>query len=51
MKNQKLKIFGLPPYPGGNVRKQSLNYVDTSIANNYQLTNAGAKEGGKENEE
>ena len=49
--NQKLKIFGLPPYPGGNVRKQSLNYVDTSIANNYQLTNAGAKEGGKENEE
>lgn len=47
--NQKLKIFGLPPYPGGDVRKQSLNYVDVSIANNYQLNNAGAKEGGKEN--
>lgn len=40
--NQKLKIFGLPPYPGGNVRKQSLNYVDTKIANQYQLKNAGA---------
>ena len=52
--NQKLKIFGLPPYPGGNVRKQSLNYVDTNIANKYQLTNAGAtenkEEGGAENE-
>lgn len=51
--NQKLKIFGLPPYPGGNVRKQSLNYVDTNIANVYQLNNAGAKEnkeGGNSNE-
>ena len=49
--NQKLKIFGLPPYPGGNVRKQSLNYVDTNIANKYQLNNAGAEEGGNSNEE
>lgn len=50
--NQKLKIFGLPPYPGGNVRKQSLNYVDTKIANKYQLNNAGAtaEEGGLNNE-
>lgn len=49
--NQQLKIFGLPPYPGGNVRKMSLNYVDTKIANKYQLNNAGAEEGGGENEE
>lgn len=50
MDNQLLKIFGLPPYPGGNVRKQSLNYVDVEIANTYQLNNAGAEEGGKNNE-
>lgn len=49
--NQQLKIFGLPPYPGGNVRKMSLNYVDTEIANKYQLNNAGAEEGGNSNEE
>lgn len=41
--NQKLKIFGLPPYKGGDVRKQSLNYVDVDIANDYQLSNAGAE--------
>ena len=49
--NQQLKILGLPPYPGGNVRKMSLNYVDTEIANKYQLNNAGAEEGGKGNNE
>ena len=42
--NQKLKIFGLPPYPGGDVRKQSLNYVDVSIAKEYQLKENGEGE-------
>lgn len=40
--NQILALFGMPPYEGGDVRLQSLNYVDVAIANNYQLNNAGA---------
>ena len=40
--NQILALFGMPPYEGGDVRLQSLNYVDASIANSYQLNNAGA---------
>lgn len=51
--NQMLKMFGIPPYPGGNVRYMSLNYVDVSIANQYQLDkaksgNKGGAEGGSE---
>lgn len=44
--NQILKIFGLPPYEGGDVRYMSLNYIDVSIANQYQLDNnkGGAKD-------
>lgn len=44
--NQILKIFGLPPYEGGDVRYMSLNYIDVSIANQYQLNNnkGGAKD-------
>lgn len=38
--NQILRMFGLPPYEGGDVRLMSLNYVDVSIANQYQLNNA-----------
>ena len=30
-------IFGMPPFEGGDVRLRSLNYVDASIANQYQL--------------
>lgn len=40
--NQILGLFGMPPYEGGDVRLQSLNYVDASVANTYQLNNAGA---------
>lgn len=40
--NQILGIFGMPPYDGGDVRRVSLNYVDSSIANEYQMSNAGA---------
>ena len=43
--NKILEIFGLPPYEGGDVRLQSLNYVDVDIANKYQLANAGANKG------
>lgn len=41
--NQLLEMFGLPPYEGGNIRLMSLNYVNVDIANQYQLSNAGAK--------
>lgn len=40
--NQILGLFGMPPYEGGDVRLQSLNFVDASVANTYQLNNAGA---------
>mgnify|MGYP002535530831 CR=1 FL=1 len=42
--NQALELFGYPPIDGGNRRVQSLNFVDTEIANTYQLTNAGSKQ-------
>lgn len=41
--NQALELFGYPPIEGGDRRVQSLNFVDTEIANTYQLTNAGNK--------
>lgn len=41
--NEKRRIFGMAPLPElVGVRKQSLNYVDVSIANQYQLN--GKKE-------
>lgn len=39
--NQILGIFGMPPYEGGDVRLQSLNYVDSKIANKYQEGKSG----------
>lgn len=41
MNNELLALFGYPPYEGGNVRFVSLNYVDSTIANQYQLNKAG----------
>lgn len=38
-----LELFGYPPYEGGDIRMMSLNYVNVDIANQYQLSNAGAK--------
>jgi len=35
--NQLLELFGYPPYEGGDVRNKSLNFVDSEIANQYQL--------------
>lgn len=45
--NTILELYGLPPYEGGNVRKQSLNYINASIADAYQL----GKKGGVNNAE
>lgn len=42
--NQVLAIFGYPPFPGGDVRKQSLNYINRDIADQYQLSKTKGKE-------
>lgn len=41
--NQKLAILGLPPVVGGERITQSLNYIDKSIINQYQLNGVKAK--------
>ncbi|MGN1167212.1 MAG: phage portal protein [Lachnospiraceae bacterium] len=46
--NQLLRIFGMPPYEGGDVRYMSLNYCNVNIADQYQLNRAGANKGGEE---
>ncbi|WP_379136003.1 phage portal protein [Paenibacillus sp. sgz500958] len=43
--NQKLALLGYPPLPDGNRITQSLNYVDRSIINIYQLNSAKAGAG------
>lgn len=43
--NQLLELFGYPPYEGGDVRRQSLNFIDVDIAKSYQLNR---KNNGKE---
>lgn len=35
--NQINELFGYEPFDGGDVRLRSLNYIDASIANEYQL--------------
>ncbi|MGI6751094.1 MAG: phage portal protein [Anaerovoracaceae bacterium] len=36
--NQINEMFGIEPFEGGDVRLQSLNYVDSAIANQYQMS-------------
>lgn len=46
LENEKRKLFGLAPLPElEGMRKQSLNYVDTKIANTYQTQQKGEKNG------
>lgn len=42
--NMILELFGIPPYEGGDVRLQSLNYVDVNIASEYQMAKAKKSE-------
>ena len=37
--NQINELFGFEPFDGGDTRLRSLNYIDASIANEYQLAN------------
>lgn len=41
--NQLLELFGYPPYEGGDERYMSLNYIDVTLANEYQMKRAGMK--------
>lgn len=43
--NEIRQLFGYPPIAGGNGEKvvQSLNYINSDIADDYQLSNAGSK--------
>jgi len=42
--NELLDLFGYPPYEGGDERYMSLNYIDSKLANEYQMKRAGIKE-------
>lgn len=46
--NELLALFGYPPYEGGNIRLMSLNYVDVSIANQYQMSLSSSPKEGKD---
>lgn len=45
--NQINEMFGVEPFEGGNIRLRSLNFIDSNIANEYQL-NRKPKGGNKE---
>ena len=45
--NQINELFGVEPFEGGSIRLRSLNFIDSSIANEYQL-NRKPKDGDKE---
>lgn len=42
--NQILAVFGYPPFEGGNIRKQSLNYINRELADAYQMKSSTGKE-------
>lgn len=48
--NQLLELFGYPPFPEGDVRHKSLNYIDRDIANQYQLNQFQKGKGVKDDE-
>ena len=49
--NQKLALLGYPPIPGGERRTQSLNYIDTSLVNAYQMSAKNNADGGNQGAE
>lgn len=49
--NQLLELFGYPPYEGGDIRQQSLNFIDVDLANEYQMKRANRRRGGAADDE
>lgn len=45
--NQINEMFGIEPFPGGNRRLQSLNYVNVELVDKYQLGMKGASNNAK----
>lgn len=48
-KNEFRNLFGYPPVDGGDVLIQSLNYIDSKIANDYQLKKIDSSKGDDKN--
>ncbi len=48
--NQLLELFGYPPFPGGDKRHKSLNFIDRDIANQYQMNQISKGKGVIEDE-
>lgn len=48
--NQILAVFGYPPFEGGDIRHQSLNFINREIADTYQLSRNREKENADEKE-
>lgn len=48
--NQILAVFGYPPFEGGDIRHQSLNFINREIADTYQLSRNRGKENADEKE-
>jgi HK97 family phage portal protein len=44
--NDLLDLFGYPPYEGGDIRNMSLNFIDVTLANDYQMKRAGVTDTG-----
>jgi hypothetical protein len=49
--NQINAMFGEPPFDGGDIRLQSLNYADASIVNQYQINNGSKAAAPKEEDD
>ncbi|KOR88773.1 phage portal protein [Paenibacillus solani] len=49
--NQKLKLLGYPPVKGGERRTQSLNYIDVTLINQYQISNMNKGKAVEDNEQ
>jgi hypothetical protein len=48
--NEAREILNLPPVEGGDKRLQSLNYIDSNIANQYQGEEKPTENGGNNEE-
>lgn len=48
--NEINEMFGIEPFPEGNRRLQSLNYMNIDVIDEYQKNKAGVKEGSQDEE-
>ena len=48
--NEINELLGFQSFDGGNIRMQSLNYINAEIADKYQMENKIGKEGKEKDE-